>query len=112
MAPGSFWRHREILKIRSVAIHTREMESRVTYSCQQKNHAAIHCANEMAHLHNCIIRDLNCIYLQAPYVRAAEDARDFLFFIKAWSSFVKHHHDVEEELVFHRLEAFTGKTAV
>lgn len=63
----------------------------------------------MAHLHNCIIRGINCIYLQAPYVEVENDIQDFLFFIKAWCSFVKHHHDVEEELVFPQLEAFTGK---
>ncbi|KAF7956541.1 hypothetical protein EAE96_003877 [Botrytis aclada] len=74
-----------------------------------KKHAAIHSANEMAHLHNCIIRGINCIYLQAPHVSATEDVQDFLFFIKGWCSFVKHHHDVEEELVFPQLEAFTGK---
>ncbi|KAF7876409.1 hypothetical protein EAF04_001501 [Stromatinia cepivora] len=71
-----------------------------------KKHAAI---NEMAHLHNCIIRGINCVYLQAPHVRAVDDIQDFLFFIKAWCSFVKHHHDVEEELVFPQLEAFTGQ---
>lgn len=63
----------------------------------------------MAHLHNCIIIGINCIYLQAAHVKATEDVKDFLFFVKAWCSFVKHHHDVEEELVFPQLESFTDK---
>jgi hemerythrin-like domain-containing protein len=63
----------------------------------------------MAHLHNCIIRGINCIYLQAPNVHAADDVKDFLFFTRAWCSFVHHHHQIEEDLVFPRLEAYTGK---
>ncbi|KAF7882952.1 hypothetical protein EAF00_011441 [Botryotinia globosa] len=74
-----------------------------------KKHAAIHSTNEMAHLHDCEIRCINCIYLQGPHVKAKEDVKDFLFFVKAWCSFVKHHHDVEEELVFPQFESFTEK---
>ena len=63
----------------------------------------------MAHVHNCIIRGMNSIYLQAPYVRLPVDITDFLFYIKAWCDFVHHHHQVEEDIVFPELEAFTGQ---
>jgi hemerythrin-like domain-containing protein len=63
----------------------------------------------MAHVHNCIIRGMNSIYLQAPYVRLPADIIDFFFYIKAWCDFVHHHHQVEEDIVFPELEAFTGQ---
>ncbi|KAF7918759.1 uncharacterized protein EAE98_009537 [Botrytis deweyae] len=61
-----------------------------------------------ADLHNFMIRGIDCVYLQAPHVKATEDVKDFLSFVKAWCSFVKHHHDVEEELMHPQLDSFTN----
>ncbi|KAF7929883.1 uncharacterized protein EAE97_009480 [Botrytis byssoidea] len=53
----------------------------------------------MAHLHDCEIRGIKALR------ESEEGVKVFLFFVKAWCSFVKHHHDVEEEL----LESFTDR---
>ena len=69
-------------------------------------------ATEMAHVHNCILRALNSIYLQAPHVYKVKDIRDLLFFGKVWHTFVDDHHRNEEESVFPSIEAFTAKAGL
>jgi hypothetical protein len=61
----------------------------------------------MSHAHNTIIRGLNAIIQQAPHV-GPEDAKDLLFYVKAWTKMINHHHDVEETFIFPELEAFSG----
>ncbi|KAL3467154.1 hypothetical protein BJX64DRAFT_283880 [Aspergillus heterothallicus] len=62
----------------------------------------------MAHTHNAMIRGLNSIYLQAPHLSQTTDISDFLFFIKAWATWVSHHHVLEEEHLFPGLEKVLG----
>lgn len=66
----------------------------------------------MAHTHNAILRGLNSIYLQSPYLNTtttkAQDKSDFLFFTKTWASWVTHHHKIEEEILFPGFERVTG----
>jgi hemerythrin HHE cation binding domain-containing protein len=69
--------------------------------------AHVYCATMMSHAHNTIIRGLNAIIQQAPYV-GPEDAKDLLFYVKAWTKMINHHHDVEESFIFPELEAFSG----
>ncbi|KAJ5119028.1 hypothetical protein N7448_010737 [Penicillium atrosanguineum] len=63
-------------------------------------HGAIFIANEMACTHNCIIRGMNSIYLQAEYVQKPEDIADFLIFVRSWASWVSDHHILEEGTMF------------
>ncbi|KAK5988011.1 hypothetical protein PT974_12147 [Cladobotryum mycophilum] len=76
----------------------------------------VHCATEMAHAHNTLIRGLNSIIQQAPHVPIATDAqfkaddvKDLLFYTQSWTKMVNHHHWVEESYVFPEIEKFSGK---
>ena len=69
----------------------------------------------MANVHNMIIRGLNSILRQAPYVADssspaynAQDVSDLLFYTKAWCSSLNHHHDTEESTFFPLVEKVTG----
>jgi hemerythrin-like domain-containing protein len=73
-----------------------------------KAHGAEYVARQMVHLHNCIIRLLNSIYNQALHVKSKEDIRDFLAYIKHWHDELEHHHSVEEDHFFPRIEALAG----
>jgi len=55
---------------------------------------------EMANVHNILLRGLNAIYLQCPYVKEAADVADFLLYVKAWADTVHHHHEGEERIFF------------
>lgn len=61
----------------------------------------------MAHAHNCLLRGLNSIVLQAPHVPDASkpdynarDVKDLLKYTEAWVSTVDHHHHTEETCTF------------
>jgi hemerythrin-like domain-containing protein len=60
-------------------------------------------AIEMANVHNALLRGLNSIYLQAPHITQATDITDLLFYTKAWTETVNHHHELEETLFFPRV---------
>jgi hemerythrin-like domain-containing protein len=68
----------------------------------------------MAHAHNVIIRGLNAIIRQAPYVSVGntKDVKDLLFFVQSWAKMVNHHHWVEESFIFPELEKSTGKAGI
>lgn len=66
----------------------------------------------MALVHNCLIRGLNAIYRQAPYIRTGDDIRDFLGYIKAWCLTLSVHHKTEEAVSFPLFEAMTGVIGV
>ena len=68
----------------------------------------------MTHAHNFLIRGLNSIYQQAPYLTptsgaSEKDITDFLFFTHAWTETIIHHHDAEESSIFPLFAAFTGE---
>jgi hemerythrin-like domain-containing protein len=69
-------------------------------------------AREMTHIHNMILRSLNSIYQQAPYVHELEDIKDLLQFTKLWHDNLEHHHDTEEKIFFPDLEKLTGKVGI
>ncbi len=54
----------------------------------------------MALVHNCFIRGLNCIYLQAPNVKEPKDISDFTTFMHAWIFTLHEHHGNEEKFFF------------
>lgn len=66
-------------------------------------------AHDMSHLHNMIIRGLNSIWQQAPYVTAEQDIKDFLQYCLHWCTQIHHHHDSEEKIFFPLLQTLTGK---
>lgn len=73
----------------------------------------------MAHAHNILIRGLNAILQQAPYVPVAtddqynvQDVKDLLFYVQSWSKMVNHHHWVEESYIFPEIEKFTGRAGI
>ena len=74
-----------------------------------KKHSAIHIASIMTHTHNCIIRGINSIFLQAPHVHEPTDIADLLFFCKAWCNWVEHHHSLEETSMFPGFEELSGR---
>lgn len=70
----------------------------------------------MAHTHNAIIRGLNAIIQQAPYVPTvadndynSKDVADILFYVRSWVKMVNHHHWMEDSFTFPELEKFSGK---
>lgn len=70
----------------------------------------------MAHVHNCMLRNLNSILIQAPRIADsssspsynAEDVKDLLFFTAAFLKTLSHHHHVEETALFPPLAALPG----
>ncbi|KAF2804119.1 uncharacterized protein BDZ99DRAFT_546101 [Mytilinidion resinicola] len=76
----------------------------------QSSHAAYYVATQMALAHNGILRGLNSIYFQAPYI-PREDLvaiRDFLTYCQCWGESMQHHHDAEEEIFFPSIEQISG----
>ena len=69
----------------------------------------------MSHAHNCLLRGLNAIMLQAPHIPSygspghnPSDVRDLLTYIRTWVKTVDHHHHVEETVMFPEIEAMAG----
>ena len=58
-----------------------------------------------------MIRSLNAIYLQAPYIRP-EKAHTFLSFAHMWYKAVEHHHRTEEDFFFPVIERVAGEKGI
>jgi hemerythrin-like domain-containing protein len=69
-----------------------------------KEHASLLIAQNMAHIHNCLLRSLNAVYNQACTVSSARDIKDLLLLCKLWHDELEHHHTTEEEVLFPMLE--------
>ncbi|OPB43781.1 hemerythrin HHE cation binding domain protein [Trichoderma guizhouense] len=78
-----------------------------SFTKRTDDHPAHYIANEMAFAHSAMLRGLNAIYLQAPYVPKA-DVSDFLFFVSSWAGWVQHHHILEETRMFPDFERIPG----
>ncbi|KAI1416157.1 hypothetical protein F5Y13DRAFT_128301 [Hypoxylon sp. FL1857] len=72
---------------------------------QPITHPALHIANELSHTHNAMLRGLNALYLQAPFVSLDADVADFLFLIQIWSGWVLDHHSLKENAMMPGFEA-------
>lgn len=70
---------------------------------------ALYIANEMANAHNGLIRSLNSMYLQAPYVTEDADIQDLLQFAIFWESWIEEHHLGEEKFFFPDVARITGQ---
>lgn len=66
---------------------------------------------DMALAHNILIRGLNSIYRQAPYVKP-EDERSFLGYAKNFVNVLKVHHDGEETSFFPACDKMAGEAGV
>jgi Hemerythrin HHE cation binding domain len=66
-------------------------------------------ASEMANAHNGLIRSLNSMYLQAPYVTQEADIQDLLQFAIFWESWIEEHHLGEERFFFPEVARITGQ---
>lgn len=82
----------------------------------------------MSEVHNVLIRGLNSIIQQGPYVEppamtpsaatdnndspsspcTEKDTKDFLTYVANWVHMVDHHHSIEESFIFPELDAFAG----
>ncbi|KAH6669653.1 hemerythrin HHE cation binding domain-containing protein [Plectosphaerella plurivora] len=65
-------------------------------------------ASEMACVHNMILRGINSIYLQAPYVKPA-DVPAFVQYCIQWYRLLDVHHTTEETSFFTDIEKMTGE---
>ena len=68
-------------------------------------------AVEMAFVHNCFIRGINAIYLQALHVKPAE-RKAFLNFAALWEKMVHLHHEEEEAYYFPEIERLAGEPGI
>jgi hemerythrin superfamily protein len=68
------------------------------------NSSVLSVAIEMANVHNVLLRPLNAIYHQAPFVQLSSDIADFMLYVTAWADTLHHHHSLEESLLFPRVE--------
>ncbi|KAI0144172.1 hypothetical protein F4776DRAFT_675713 [Hypoxylon sp. NC0597] len=75
---------------------------------EQITHPALHVANELARTHNAMLRGLNALYLQAPFVRLRADVADFLFVARVWSGWVLDYHGLKETVMMPGFEAALG----
>ncbi|KAH8808828.1 hypothetical protein F5884DRAFT_858348 [Xylogone sp. PMI_703] len=64
-------------------------------------------ATEMACVHNCLMRCINNIYLQAPHVPPS-DYKAFLEMCSLWHGLLKKHHDSEEQGFFNDMNQYFG----
>lgn len=65
----------------------------------------------MALVHNCIIRALNSIYIQAPHIPVSQH-QNFTRYCIATAQGLSAHHDGEEKTFFPALERLTGETGL
>ncbi|PSR81836.1 hypothetical protein BD289DRAFT_438510 [Coniella lustricola] len=82
-----------------------------------EKHSYVHVATEMVHVHNVLIRGINAIVQQAPYVKDStqpsykeKDVRDLLSYVSSWCKMVDHHHSTEESFIFPEIEKVCGKS--
>lgn len=65
----------------------------------------------MTIIHNCVLRGINAIYLQADGVATrgtAKDKLDFANFAYQWGTMIDEHHQTEEEHVFPDINELSG----
>ena len=77
-----------------------------------KEHSSCVIAQNMAHIHNCLLRCLNAIYVQAPNVSSPQDIKDLLQLVSLWHDEIEHHHSTEEEIFFPDVEKLTGQKGI
>ncbi|KAI1332694.1 hypothetical protein F5Y16DRAFT_123048 [Xylariaceae sp. FL0255] len=71
-------------------------------------HPAHHIADEIAQIHNAMLRGLNALFLQAPHIHKAQDVADLLFLTQSWAAWILDHHDLKEGVILPEFEAILG----
>jgi hemerythrin-like domain-containing protein len=66
----------------------------------------------MANVHNVLLRPLNAVYHQAPFIRLPVDVADFMLYITAWADTLHHHHSLEESLFFPTVEKIAKEAGI
>ncbi|KAK8879288.1 Isochorismatase family protein [Apiospora arundinis] len=75
-------------------------------------HPAIHIANEAAHTYNAMFRGINSIFLQAPFVTAAQDVSDFLLLTQCLGRWIAQHHSALYSSVYPKYEVILAQQGV
>lgn len=65
-------------------------------------------AVEMTCVHNCFIRGINAIYLQAPHIKP-QDVKAFVKYAALWSQVLHLHHHEEESIFFPGIEKIANE---
>jgi hemerythrin-like domain-containing protein len=76
------------------------------------NAGVLNVAIEMANVHNVLLRALNAIYHQAPFVQLPSDVADLMLYVTAWADTVHHHHSLEEGMFFPKIEEITKNAGI
>ncbi|KAI1806775.1 hypothetical protein F4811DRAFT_101356 [Daldinia bambusicola] len=71
-------------------------------------HPVQHIVREVTNTHNAMLRGLNALYLQAPYVRHPADVADFCFLARVWACWVKDYHNHKEGVMIPKFEDALG----
>ena len=79
------------------------------------NSPLVYIASEIANIHNVILRGLNSILQQGPYVADAshpgyslQDAKDFIVYVDSWCKTLDHHLHMEHSIFYPAVESTTG----
>jgi len=62
----------------------------------------------MAQVHNVMIRGLNSMLIQAPFISTPADIKDFVDYALSFCVLIGEHHNTEEVLVFPLIDDATG----
>jgi hemerythrin-like domain-containing protein len=65
-------------------------------------------ATDMAQVHNIMIRGLNSMLIQAPFISSPIDTKDFVDYALSFCVLIHEHHNTEEVLVSPLIEDATG----
>ncbi|KAI1468120.1 uncharacterized protein F4812DRAFT_391475 [Daldinia caldariorum] len=71
-------------------------------------HPVQHIVREVTNTHNAMLRGLNALYIQAPYVRLPADVADFCFLGRVWACWVKDYHNHKESVMIPKFEDALG----
>jgi len=76
------------------------------------NAGVLSVAIEMANVHNVLLRALNSIYHQAPFIQLPGDVADLMLYVTAWADTVHHHHSLEETMFFPKIEQIAREAGI
>ncbi|OTB12373.1 hypothetical protein K445DRAFT_321105 [Daldinia sp. EC12] len=74
------------------------------FRTQNTGHPVQHIVKEVLNTHNAMLRGLNVLYLQAPFVRLPVDVADFCFLARVWASWVRDYHNHKEDVMIPKFE--------
>ncbi|KAF4621572.1 hypothetical protein G7Y89_g14514 [Cudoniella acicularis] len=80
-------------------------------NCSKPYPPYVHAASIMTLGHNVILRGLNSIILQAPYVPPSKTSA-FIEYALIWAEVLTHHHTMEETRLFPEIERITGEKGI